>query len=223
MRITPRYRWLTGLLLYVCLQMIGPNVHGREQATKSHQSYTVLTSGLGLASASVRPNPDNLFYEGRGLSLGLGLGTEQPLSASFALTARLELFNSFGFPALVDGAEWSRAGMLTVGVIIGNVRRPGQWFASASVGYGAAQLREQDRIDKIDDDCVQCRRPREAGYSAGLASRLAVGLSGPDNMRIELAWLRVDGDGEDAVYPATAQVVLESIQVQFTSRWFGRW
>lgn len=113
--------------------------------------------------------------------------------------------------------------MLTVGAVIGNVRRPGQWFASASVGFGAAQLGEQDRVDNTDDDCTQCPRPREAGHSTGLASRLAVGFSGPDNMRIELAWLRVKGDGEDAVYTANEQVVLESIQIQFTSRWFGRW
>lgn len=179
-------------------------------------SYSVVSVGFGHANAEVIPNPDNLYFDDNGLSLGFGLGAEKPLTNALALTARLDLFNSFDFSTLISDADSSWGGMLTAGVVLGNVSRPGQVYLSATAGFGFAVLSDQGRDEEGNSICILCSG-REGGSSAGLSSRLAIGFTAR-NSRIELVWLRAGGNGNNGDYPNDEDAFLDAIQVQVSSR-----
>ena len=191
-------------------------VSARDNVSLSLKLFPVISFGFGHAQAQVIPNTDDQFFDDNGLSLGIGIGIEKPLAQPLALTARLDLFNSFNFSSFIGSATASWGGLVSAGVIIGNARRPGQVFLSASLGFGFAALSDEPKDEDGSLICFLCSG-REGGVSSGVAGRLAIGYALRDGSRAEIVWMRVGGDGDDDVYTNDEEAFIDAIQLQATA------
>lgn len=207
---------MIGLSLLVGAAFSGASTAGDDQAAMLAGNQPVISFGLGQSIATVSPNTNDQYYDGRGLGIGVGISAERGVSGPFALAARVDMFNSIALSTIASSADASWGLMATAGFILGNRHQPGQLYLSASIGGGVAVLSDQGLDHEGNSVCTLCTG-KEGGASAGLAGRLAVGIVIESGQRVELVMMRAGGDGNDDVYSNGEDAFLQTIMLQISS------
>lgn len=216
-------RWCKSLTIVSIVAIITavPSLSYSSDSVDSAPRY-----GFSIGPMSGRPATDaetrGGFNEESGLGSSGRIFVNKRIRKKIWLTAGVDFISSVANRlSLGNKISTSVAGLLSIGVGVGGLNIPRQFYGSLSVGYGTFDVSDQGVPEDDLDGCAFCLdfTDYKQGYNGtGVGIRASLGRNITDVTRLELVYLKISGSTDELQAGSTSGLSAVQFMIGYSFR-----